>query len=74
MQQCGVTKLTIFLLWLERYIFSIKLISALCQLTYKNIGKIANKSINIPNHLTDFSPTWALVCGYLRIYSFFSLS
>ena len=57
MQQCGVTKFTIFFLRLEMYIFGIKMISALCQLTYKNIGKIANKTINVPNHLTDFSPT-----------------
>ena len=44
----------IFLLCLVRYIFfGIKMISTLNGLTYKNVGKMANQILNVPNHLKN---------------------
>ena len=44
----------IFLLYLVRYIFfGIKMISTLIGLTYKNIKKMANQILNVPNHLKN---------------------
>ena len=51
----GYTKLAIlFIMHGEVYIFCSKMISTLWGLTYKNIGKMANKLFNIPNHLNEW--------------------
>ena len=58
----GVTKFTIFFIMPgEVCIFCIEMISTLWGLTYKNIGKPANKIFNVPNHLNA-----SLTCPYWK--------
>ena len=48
----------IFLLCMVRYIFfGINVISTLSGLTFKNLEKMANKIVNVPNHLKSTLPT-----------------
>ena len=59
---CSYKIVCIFLLCMVRYIFfGLKVISRLIGLTYENIAKMANKIVNVPNHLK------CQVCGIKEV-------